>query len=60
MELSCLVDGKNLVVGTCKTETSCSITISHELGEAVSSADISFKVKDGRALVDSLSCVLSP
>ena len=60
MELSSLVGGKNSLVGSCHGGTSCSINISHQLGEAVSSADISFKVKDRRALLDSLSCILSP
>jgi hypothetical protein len=62
MELSSLWGGKNLIVGKCKGrgETSCSVTISHDLGEAVSSAQITFNLKDGRARVDSLACVLSP
>src|SRR5579863_2716950 len=40
MELSSLWGGKNSIVGKCKEhgETACSVTISHDLGEAVSSA----------------------
>jgi hypothetical protein len=60
MELSSLAGGKNSIVGTCQAAKSCSVTISHELGEAVSSAEISFKLKDGRVQLESLSCLLSP
>ena len=62
MELSSLWGGKNSIVGKCREhgETLCSVTMSHDFGEAVSSAQISFNLKDGRARVDSLACVLSP
>jgi hypothetical protein len=60
MELSSLFRGNNSIAGKCDQDKSCSVKISHELGEAVSSAEISFKVKDGRVRLDSLSCILTP
>lgn len=60
MELSSLFRGNNSIVGNCDREDSCSVKIAHAYGEAVSSADINFKVKDGRIRLDTLSCTLSP
>ncbi len=60
MELASLSGGSNSVAGTCASETSCALRISHAFGEAVSSANIRFKVKTGRVDMESLSCVLTP
>jgi hypothetical protein len=62
MELSSLWAGKNLIVGACTNSgaTQCSVTISHEQGEAVSSAKISYDIEQGKVDLKSLKCVLSP
>jgi hypothetical protein len=62
MQLAYLYRGKNVIKGRCRGagNARCSLTISHAFGEDVSSALISFDVKNGKAQVETLSCVLTP
>ena len=60
MELASFSRGQNSVSGKCSGEPNlrCGISISHSSGEDVSSAEITFGVKEGRP--DALQCVLTP
>ena len=62
MQLAYLYRGKNVIKGACRgnSDTQCSLTISHAFGEDVSSAVVSFKLKDGKVQVETLSCILTP
>ena len=65
MELATFSRGTNTFVGACKASTAgpalaCHVAIAHEFGEEASSAEIRFQAKDGRALVSSLDCRLTP
>lgn len=62
MELAYLYRGKNVIKGECRGSgvRQCSLTISHTFGEDVSSAVLSFKLKDGKVQVETLSCILTP
>jgi hypothetical protein len=60
MEFASLSRGQNHVLGKCSGEPNlrCTVSIAHSSGEDVSSADITFDIKDGRP--DGLECVLTP
>ena len=62
MEFATLSRGRNVVIGHCDADEDgrCSVSITHDFGEEVSSADIRFKTLDGRAIPESLDCVLTP
>ena len=59
MILSYLYDGNNVIKGNCDIKY-CVINITHDAGEDVSSADIKFAVKNGKAQAASLECVITP
>lgn len=65
MELATLSRGRNVVTGHCDPADAgdgaqCAISITHDFGEDVSSADIRFRTQAGRADAQSLACVLTP
>ena len=51
--------GKNTIYGSCKGNK-CSVEIYHAYGEDVSSAVIRFRIKNGKALVETMECRLTP
>jgi hypothetical protein len=61
-QLAYLYRGKNVIKGACRGsgDPRCSVTISHAFGEDVSSAVLSFNLKDGKVQVETLSCILTP
>lgn len=50
---------KNTVIGSCRGDR-CSISIRSEYLEALSTADIRFKTKNGKARSETLECHLTP
>ena len=65
MELATLSRGRNVMTGHCDPAEAgdgaqCAISITHDFGEDVSSADIRFRTQAGRADAQSLACVLTP
>ncbi len=59
MQLAYLSNGDNHIAGDC-IDTHCHIRIRHAFGEDVSSADIRFEVRNGKANVSTLQCVITP
>ena len=59
VQLAYLYRGDNKIVGHCILNQ-CKLSIEHSAGEDIFSADISFKVRKGKALVSTLHCVLTP
>lgn len=51
--------GKNTIYGSCKGNK-CSVHIYHKYGEALSSVDIQFRIKNGKARVETMECHLTP
>ena len=51
--------GKNVIYGSCKGNK-CSVHIYHKYGEALSSVDIQFRIKNGKARVETMECHLTP
>ena len=58
-EFNYLFNGNNVIKGSCDAKY-CTLTINHDAGEDVSSADIKFAVKNDKAQVASLECVITP
>ena len=51
--------GKNTIYGSCKGNK-CSVEIYHAYGEDVSSVVIRFRIKNGKARVETMECRLTP
>ena len=62
MQFAYLYRGKNVIKGACRGtgNTPCSLRISHSFGEDVSSAILTFNLKDGKVQIETLNCVLTP
>lgn len=59
VQLAYLYSGKNTIRGNCDA-TRCSVTINHSAGEDVSSANVTFRLKRGKASISTLKCVMTP
>lgn len=59
VSMSNLDIGKNTVYGSCKG-SKCSVEIYHAYGEDVSAAVIRFRIKNGKARVETMECRLTP
>lgn len=59
IQLAYLYSGKNAIRGSC-AEKRCTVTVTHTLGEDVSSAVITFRLAQGKASISTLQCVITP
>lgn len=59
VELAYLYSGENVIKGGCE-QNRCAISITHSAGEDVSSAEIRFSLRRGKAQASSLQCVITP
>jgi hypothetical protein len=63
MRLAVFDSGKNVIEGGCETAgatKSCKLNFYHAHGEDVSSSNFTFQVVNGKAVPNSLECVMSP
>ena len=59
MQLAYLHRGDNTIAGRC-AEGQCELRIAHAFGEEVASAELRFKMRQGRAVTSSLRCIITP
>jgi|CXWL01.1.fsa_nt_gi hypothetical protein len=59
IQLAYLYAGKNVIQGNCSSKQ-CAVTITHASGDDVSSAIITFNLKQGKASIPTLQCVITP
>ena len=59
VQLAYLYSGKNIIQGKCNS-TQCTVAINHSSGEDVSSTTITFGVKQDKANISTLHCVITP
>lgn len=57
--LAYLYNGNNVVAGFC-TKGNCTVKITHDAGEDVSSTTVFFSLREGRIDAASLRCVITP
>jgi len=58
-QLSVFNNGKNTIKGSCKNNK-CAVVMHHANGEDVSSTTIMFNIKNDKALVNTMSCIITP
>jgi hypothetical protein len=61
-ELTVFYRGKNRITGSCRgaDNSICSLSMTHAFGEDVSSTELHFRVRDSKAIADTLRCVMTP
>ncbi len=61
-QLAYLYTGENRIIGRCDTKNNrqCMLRITHSSGEDVSSAEIKFFTRNGKLMLNSLNCVITP
>jgi hypothetical protein len=59
-QLASLDRGENVVTGSCGADGACTITIRHAFKEDVSSAIIRFRARNGRVVMNTLACIITP
>ena len=59
VQLAYLYSGVNKITGNCINDQ-CQLSIEHNAGEDVYFADIRFKLRNGKARISTLHCILTP
>jgi hypothetical protein len=58
-QLAYLYSGENIIQGKCSS-TQCTLAVNHSSGEDLSSTTVTFGVKQGKANISTLHCVITP